>query len=114
MVLGAVLSFVVALLVGGLGIYAGALVVTGEDDYGYAVVTAFVGAVAWALTSWVPIIGPLIALVVWIGVINWRYEGGWVDAAIIGFVAWLAATVVLVVLNGLLGLGLGAFGVPGA
>ncbi len=114
MVLGAVLSFVVALLVGGLGIYAGARVVTGEDDYGYAVVTAFVGAVAWALTSWVPIIGPLIALVVWIGVINWRYEGGWVDAAIIGFVAWLAATVVLVVLNGLLGLGLGAFGVPGA
>jgi hypothetical protein len=113
MVLGAVLSFVVALLVGGLGIYAGARVVTGEDDYGYAVVTAFVGAVAWALTSWVPLVGPLIALVVWIGVINLRYDGGWIDAAIIGFIAWLASTVVLVVLNGLLGLGLGAFGVPG-
>jgi len=114
MVLGAVLSFVVALLVGGLGIYAGARVVTGEDDYGYALVTAFVGAVAWALTSWVPVIGPLIALVVWVGVINWRYEGGWIEAAIIGVVAWLASTVVLLVLNSVLGLGLGAFGVPGA
>ncbi len=113
MVLGFIVSFVVALLLGGLGIYVGARLVTGEDDYGYAVTTAFVGAVAWVLTSWIPIIGSLVALVVWVGVINWRYPGGWVEAAIIGVAAWLAAAIVLVLLNGVLGLGLGAMGIPG-
>lgn len=113
MVIGFVVSFVVALLIGGLGIYVGASLVTGEEDFGYAVVTALVGAIAWALTSWIPLVGPLIALIVWVWVIHWRYKGGWVAAAMIGLVAWLAATVVLVVLNGVLSLGLGAFGIPG-
>lgn len=34
-------------------------------------------------------------------------------AAIIGGVAWLAALVILFVVNSVLGLGVGAFGVPG-
>jgi hypothetical protein len=55
-----------------------------------------------------------VALVAWIGVINWRYPGGWKDAIVIGLVAWLAALVLLVVLNGIFGLGISAFGVPGA
>lgn len=111
MVLGALISFVVALLVGGLGIYVGARFVTGEDDYGYAVYTALIGAVAWVLTSWVPIVGSLLALVVWVAVINWRYKGGWIDAAIIGVIAWLAAAVVLFVLDPFIPVG--AVGIPG-
>lgn len=113
MVFGLIVTFVVALLVGGLGIHLGAKVVTDADDYGYAVITAFYGAIAWAVTSWIPIIGLFIALVVWIGVINWRYPGGWLQAAVIGVVAWLAAAIILGILNGLLRLGLGAFGIPG-
>jgi hypothetical protein len=113
MVIGFVVSFVVALLIGGLGIYVGARLVAGQENYGYAVVTAFAGAVAWALTSWIPLVGPLVALIVWVWVINWRYRGGWVEAAMIGVVAWLAATIVMVVLDGILGLGIGAFGIPG-
>lgn len=113
MVFGLVITFVVALLIGGLGIHIGARVMTDEDDYGYAVVTALYGAIAWALTSWIPIIGLLVALVVWIAVINWRYPGGWVQAAVIGVVAWLAAAIILGILNGILRLGLGAFGIPG-
>jgi len=46
-------------------------------------------------------------------VINWRYPGGWGTAAAIGLIAWLAALVILLVLNAVLGLGVGAFGVPG-
>jgi hypothetical protein len=113
MVLGYIVTFVVALLIGGFGIYVGARFVTGEDDYGYAVMTALVGAIAWVLTSWIPLLGPLIALVVWVWVINWRYEGGWTKAALIGIIAWLAAAIVLFVVNGLLSLGIGAFGIPG-
>ncbi len=112
--LGGLVSFVVALLVGGLAIYISARVVVDVDDYDHAVVTAIVGAVGWAVTSWIPLVGPLLALVVWVGVINWRYPGGWTKAAIVGVGAWLSALLLLLVVNSVLGLGIGAFGVPGA
>ena len=111
--IGSIVAFVVALLVGGLAIYLSARFIVNVDDYSHAVVTAVLGAIGWALTAWIPLIGPLIALVVWVGVINWRYPGGWVKAAIIGGGAWIAALVVLFVVNSVFGLGVGAFGVPG-
>ena len=111
--LGSIVAFVVALLVGGLAIYLSASLVADVTDYSRAVITALLGAVGWALTAWVPLVGPLIALVVWVGVINWRYPGGWVNAAVIGFIAWFSALVILLVLNGVFRLGIGAFGIPG-
>ncbi|MDQ2055908.1 hypothetical protein [Halobellus sp. H-GB7] len=111
---GSIVAFVIALLIGGLAIYVSARVVVDVDDYGHAVITAVLGAIGWALTAWIPLIGPLIALVVWIGVINWRYPGGWVKAAMIGVVAWLAALIILLLVNSVLRLGVGAFGIPGA
>jgi hypothetical protein len=114
MVLGIIVSFVVALLIGGLAIYVSARVVADVDDYSHAVVTALFGAIAWAIGSLVPLIGSIIALIAWIWVIKWRYPGGWVSAILIGVVAWLSALIVLFVLNGMLGLGITAFGVPGA
>ena len=113
MVLGTVVSFVVALLVGGVGIYVGARVVADVDDYSRAVITALLGAVAWAIGSLIPIVGSLVALVAWVWVINRRYPGGWVKAAVIGLVAWAAALVVIALLNGVLDLGISALGVPG-
>ncbi|RQG90486.1 hypothetical protein [Natrarchaeobius chitinivorans] len=112
--IGSVVAFVVALLVGGLAIYLGAALITDTEDYTRALVTALFGAIAWALTAWIPLFGPLVALVAWIWVINWRYPGGWTDAALVGVVAWVSALVILFVLNAVLGLGVGAFGVPGA
>jgi hypothetical protein len=111
--IGSIVAFIVALLIGGLAIYISARLLIDVDDYSRAVVTAFLGAVGWALTSWIPLIGPVIALVVWVGVINWRYPGGWTKAAIIGVGAWLSALLILFVVNSILGLGIGAFGVPG-
>ncbi|GGL43142.1 hypothetical protein GCM10009037_28250 [Halarchaeum grantii] len=102
--LGSLILFVVSLLVGGLGIYAGARVVAGVEDYSHALVTAVIGAVAWAVLSWVPLVGGLLALVAYVWVINWRYKGGWVNAILIALVAWIATTVVVFVL--------GALGVP--
>lgn len=113
MVVGTIVSFVVALLVGGLAIYLSARVVADVDDYSYAIVTALIGAIAWAIGSLIPLVGSLVALVAWVWVIKWRYPGGWKDAAIIGLVAWLAALIIIFVLNSILNLGISAFGVPG-
>jgi len=38
-----------------------------------------------------PLLGILLMLIVWVGVINWRYPGGWGSAVAIGFVAWIVA-----------------------
>lgn len=111
---GALVTFVVALLVGGLAIYVSARVVSGVDDYGRAVITALLGALGWAVVSWIPLIGPIVALIVWIGVLKWRYPGGWGTAAVMGVVAWVAALLILFVVNAAFGIGIGAFGVPGA
>ncbi|AZH26401.1 hypothetical protein [Haloplanus aerogenes] len=111
---GSLVAFVVALLVGGFAIYVSARVVADVDDYSRAVVTALLGAIGWAVVSWIPLIGSIIALIVWIGVLKWRYPGGWGTAATMGLVAWVAALLVLFVVNAVLDIGIGAFGVPGA
>ncbi|WP_435345924.1 hypothetical protein [Haloarchaeobius sp. HRN-SO-5] len=111
--------FAASLLVGGAAIHVAARHAVYRDTpggltYEHAVVTALFGAVAWALLSWVPLIGSLLALAGWVGVIRWRYPGGWTDAVVTGAAAWAAAVVVLAALE-LLGVGsVSALGVPGA
>lgn len=107
--------FVVSLLIGALGIYVGARVVTGSRDYVYAVATALIGAIVWAVVGfflgWIPFLGPVVTFLAYLGVIKARYTGGWFDAFIIAAIAWVATIIVLYVL-GLFGFQ--AMGVPGA
>jgi hypothetical protein len=117
-VVDSIVVFLVSLLIGALGIYVGARVVTGYEDYTYAIVTALIGAVVWAVVSlffgWIPLLGPLLTLVAYVAVINYRYPGGWVDAVVISLVAWIASLVVLYVLAVLGVATFEAVGVPGA
>ena len=110
--------FVVSLLVGALGIYVGARVITDYEDYTYAIVTALLGAIIWAvvgfLFGWIPLLGPLLVLIAYVAVINSRYPGGWGNAILISLIAWIASLVVLYLLA-LVGVGaFEAVGVPGA
>lgn len=111
--------FAVSLLVGGLAIHLAARYVTyrshpGGLTFEHAVVTALLGAIAWAVLEWIPLIGSLLALVGWIAVIKYRYPGGWTKAGITGVAAWAAAVVTLAALE-LVGVGaVSALGVPGA
>ena len=110
--------FVVSLLIGALGIYVGAVALTDVSDYTYAIVTALIGAIIWvvvaALVGWIPFLGPLLALIAYVAVINYRYPGGWVTAIGIALVAWIASLVVLYVLAVFDIAAFEAFGVPGA
>lgn len=117
-VVESLIVFVVSLLIGAVGIYVGARVLTGHDDYTYAIVTALIAAVLWAIIGfffgWIPLLGPLLALLVYISVINWRYPGGWVNAVGISLVAWLTVLIVLYILAVLGVTSFEAAGVPGA
>lgn len=109
--------FVVSLLVGALGIYLGASVITDVQDYTYAIVTALVASLVWVVVAfffgWIPLLGPIIALIAYVAVLNYRYPGGWFDAVGIALIAWVASLVVLYVLALLNLATFEAVGVPG-
>ena len=112
-----VVVFVVSLLIGALGIYVGARVIAGRDDYRYAIVTALIGAIVWSVVAflfgWIPLLGPLAALFAYVTVINLRYPGGYLKAIAIALVAWVASLAVLYVLALLNVAAFEALGVPG-
>ncbi len=89
----------------------------GLNTYDHAIVTALLGAIVWtvagALVGSIPLVGPLIALVAYIGVINWRYASSWTAAAMIGLLVWLTVLAVLYVLAVFGVTGFEATGVPG-
>lgn len=116
--LDSLIVFAVSLLIGAAGIYLGAKVIVDVEDYTYAIVTALIGAIIWGVVGfflgWIPLLGPAIVLLSYLAVVNWRYPGGWIQAAAITLLAWVSVLVVLYVLAAL---GLTAFeavGVPGA
>ena len=116
-IIDSLIVFVVGLLVGAFGIYVGARVIVDVEDYTYAIVTALIASVLWAIVGlflgWIPLIGPVIALIVYIGVLNWRYPGGWLRATGIALIAWAASLVVLYVLAAVGITTFDAIGVPG-
>lgn len=108
---------IVSLLVGALAIHiAASVVLTGEQNYMNAVVAAGAGALVYALLGFlggIPLVGPALLLLVWVGVINWRYRGGWLKAGIIGAGAWVAAIVLLWLLSTVGLVEFSALGIPG-
>lgn len=117
MVLESAIVFVVGLLIGALGIYVGARVIADVEDYTYAIVTALIGAIIWAIVGfffgWIPFLGPLIVLIAYIAIIHYRYPGGWGEAIGIALVAWLFLLIVLWVLSAVGITTPDAVGVPG-
>lgn len=117
MVLESAVVFIASLLVGALGIYVGARVIVGAGDYDHAIVTALIGAIVWAVVGfavgWVPLLGPLLALLAYVTVVNLRYPGGWTAAAMIGLVAWVTVLIALSALAAVGITGFNAVGVPG-
>ena len=108
--LDAAFVFLASLLVGTVAILLGVrLVVDRDAGVTSATFTALLGAAIWAASSaalewvpgleWVPFIGGALMLVVWIGVINWRYPGGWTDAVAIGVIAWVVAVAIVYALT---------------
>ncbi|MFC6614352.1 hypothetical protein ACFQAS_05190 [Halopenitus salinus] len=111
-IIDSIAVFLVSLLVGGLSIFVAASIVVDSRSYEHALVTAVIAAIAQTIAGWftgIPLVGELLPLLAWIAVIKWRYAASWINAAIMGFLAWAAAILVLTVLPFA---GIDAFGVP--
>jgi len=111
-----IIIFVGSLLIGAFGVYVGALVVTEEDRFSKALLTALIGAIVWAVASFfflgVPYLGPLLTLAAYLFVIYWQYEVSWPKAIGIALLAWIVGLGVLSVLS-TIGFGsLEAMGIP--
>ena len=111
-----VILFLGSLVIGAFGVHVGAVVVTGTDDFGEALVTALVGAVVWSVASYlfmgVPYVGPLLTLAAYLFVIKWRYGTSWPRSAGVALLAWIVGLGVLSLLS-VLGVGsLEAVGIP--
>ncbi len=115
----AVLVFLVSLLVGTAAIHLGArLIIDRDTGFRRAALTALLGALVYSLVGfflgWIPLLGPILMLLAWVGVVNWQYPGGWGTAAGIGFVAWITSVLILFALAQLGIVMPDAMGVPGA
>jgi hypothetical protein len=113
----AIAVFIVNLIIGAIGIHTGArLLIDQETGFGRAITTAFIGAIIWAVVAffigWIPILGPILTLIVWIGFVNRQYPGGWGTAAGIGIVSWIVVIIILYILSLINIVGLNAIGVP--
>jgi len=109
-----------SILVGGLAIHVGSVLALTAKNYEHAAVTAVLGGLAWTIVDVVFAEAGLsgrpssvVGLVVWVGVVRWRYDTGWIRAALVGLFGWIAALATLAVLHVLGVGGLDAYGVPG-
>jgi len=94
----------VSFVIGSFGILAGVRVIIDQDArFVYAAITALIGAVVWGVLSfflsWASLVGVVVMLLAWVGVINYRYPGGWPSAAAVGGIAWAVSVVIVYLLS---------------
>ena len=108
-------GFVASLIVVSIATYASTAVLTDASSYGHSLVTALLTSIVWFGVTYFTggtfvVAGPILAIIAYVAVVNWRYPGGWGRAGTITVVAWIATFVILYVLAVL---GFSSFGAPG-
>jgi len=101
--------FIVNLIVMTFVFYIAGIIVVGRKRalFSDAFVISLLGSIIGALcTLFFPVIGILLALLVWLVLIRHYYETGWLGAIAVGILAIIIYVVVLIILAILMGLGL--------
>jgi len=108
-------GFVASLIVVSIATYASTAVLTDASSYGHSLVTALLTSIVWFGVTYFTggtfvVAGPILAIIAYVAVVDWRYPGGWGRAGAITVVTWIATFVILYVLAAL---GFSSFGAPG-
>lgn len=110
-------GFVASLIVVSIATYASTAVLTDSSSYVHSLVTAMLTSAVWFGVTYFTggtfvIAGPLLAIVAYVAIVNWRYPGGWARAGAITVLTWIAT---FAILYALAAIGLSSFqalGVP--
>lgn len=103
----AVITFIASLIVGTIATYIATTLLLDESGIVHSLITAFIASIVWIgvtyLTSGtssalVPFVGPILALVAYIVVIDLRYPGTLVRATGISVLTWVVDFVILYIL----------------
>jgi heme/copper-type cytochrome/quinol oxidase subunit 2 len=110
-------GFVASLIVVSIATYASTAVLTEESSYVHSFGTALLTSIVWFGVTYFTggtfvIAGPVLAIVAYIAVVNWRYPGGWIRAGAITIVTWIGTFVILYALAALGFSSFQALGVP--
>ena len=100
-VLGALLGFLISLVISGVIIYLAAKLLGEDEGFGTAIVAAFAGAILFAFVAFLLGIGWVAALVggiVWLIALGSLYQIGWLKASCVAVIIWVFATIVSMVL----------------
>jgi uncharacterized membrane protein YvlD (DUF360 family) len=95
--LGALISFLISLVISSVIIYLSAKLLSEKEGFGTAILTAFIGAIIFALVSyflgsgW---IASLIGGVAWLIALGSLYKMGWLKSFVVAVVIWIFATIV--------------------
>lgn len=79
-------GFVASLIVVSIATYASTAVLTNESSYVHSFVTALLTSAVWFGVTYLTggtfvVAGPILAVVAYVRVVNWRYPGGWIRAS---------------------------------
>jgi hypothetical protein len=102
--LGVLIGFMISLVVSGVIIYLAAKLFGEKEGFGTAILAAFIGAIIFALVSYLIGIGWIAALIggiAWLIALSSLYNIGWLKSLGIAIVIWVFAIIVSWVLPNL-------------
>lgn len=95
------LGFLISLIISAIVIYLATKMLGEKEGFGTAILAALIGAVIFALASYLLGVGWLAALIgglAWLITLSSLYSIGWLKSLAIAVVIWILATIVSLVL----------------
>lgn len=99
--IGNLLGFIINLIISGVVIYIATKLFGEDEGFSTAILTAFIGAIIWAVISYLiggGMIASIIGGIAWLMAIRSMYNVGWLKSIIIAVFIWLIAQIVGIIL----------------
>lgn len=99
--LGVLIGFLISLIISAIIVYVATKLFGEKEGFGTAILTAFIGAIIFAVVSYFIGAGWIAALIggiAWLIALGMLYKIGWIKSFVVAVVIWIFATIVSLVL----------------
>lgn len=96
-IISALLGFFISLIISAIIIYLATKLMGEEEEFGTAVLTAFIGAIIFALVSYflgVGLVASLVGGLAWLLALGSLYKMGWLKSFAVSIIIWIFAAIV--------------------